>query len=120
MIFVGIDPGKSGAMAVLVDNAGPGLDVEIWPTPMIPGSQKNRDTYDLVEIRNRLETLAAERELFVTLESSGWGAGSNSRRFDSGHRGTRPGASHSSSTWKRTTSPCPNLVLSCHGLSRIR
>lgn len=49
MIYVGVDPGKTGAIATInSDN----MEIEIQPMPIIKG--KGRGEYDLVEIKNVL------------------------------------------------------------------
>lgn len=74
MIWLGIDPGKHGAIAVI-----DGSDVCIHPIPLITATKgKGRDEYDLVGIRDLIEDLAqrvsrhpANREsIFVTVERS--------------------------------------------------
>lgn len=78
MIYVGVDPGKAGAVAVL-DEAGQLL--ELFATPMIPGpmilrknGKKTRgpDDYDLTLIarffRDRVDRARPDRGMFVTVE----------------------------------------------------
>ena len=73
MIFVGIDPGKSGAVAqlgdedrgVIMGNVKPSLTT--WALPMIKG-KGGKDEYDLPEIAARIRALASTADLFVTVE----------------------------------------------------
>lgn len=50
MIVIGVDPGKSGAIAFLFDGADP----EVKPMPVIPGGKGSRVEYDLPAIRDSL------------------------------------------------------------------
>ena len=67
--YLGVDPGKSGAISIL-DEAG-GLE-KVLPIPVVRGAGKggNRSEYDLVEIRGVLEEWRRVALLFVTVEKS--------------------------------------------------
>lgn len=59
MIYVGVDPGKTGAIATInSDN----MEIEIQPMPIIKG--KGRGEYDLVEIKNVLCLLPGYAETY--------------------------------------------------------
>ena len=69
---MGIDPGKSGALAIL---DGDGLPVEVNRTPLVikPGVKRDRGPYDVAAIRDYLERWRAAGKvvaggLFVVLE----------------------------------------------------
>ena len=64
MIFIGVDPGKSGALARIGH-----YSVSVQPMPVIPG-RNSRPEYDLVQIRNWLLVLMTPGQLFVTVERS--------------------------------------------------
>lgn len=66
MIYLGVDPGKSGAIAAL-DDVGHVLDV--WPMPLVK-SQKGRDEYDLAGIAFRLRECKG-LDAFFTVERPG-------------------------------------------------
>lgn len=63
MIYIGVDPGKQGAVAVIK-----GDDVDVLPMPIIPGNKRARDEYDLVTIRDGLQTWKKEGAVFLTVE----------------------------------------------------
>ncbi len=68
MIYVGVDPGLSGAIAVIDSDT---MEIEIQPMPIIKG--KGRSQYDLVEIWNVLCRLPGYTDscpprIFVTIE----------------------------------------------------
>lgn len=63
MIFGGIDPGKSGALAI-IDSEGRSVLARV-PMPVIKGGR--RDEYDIARIRTILLTWR-DAQLFVTLE----------------------------------------------------
>ena len=68
MIYVGVDPGLEGAIAVIDSDT---MEIEIQPMPIIKG--KGRSQYDLVEIKNVLCLLPGYADtypprIFVTLE----------------------------------------------------
>lgn len=67
MRYLGIDPGKEGAVAALDQE---GRCIEILATPMITAEKGGRDAFDLVEIRQLLtrQSDAAHGALFVTVE----------------------------------------------------
>lgn len=70
MIYVGVDPGLSGAIAVIDSDT---MEIEIQPMPIIKGT--GRSQYDLFEIRNVLCLLPGYAEtypprIFVTIEKS--------------------------------------------------
>jgi hypothetical protein len=68
VIYMGVDPGKAGALAIL-GSAGDVL--ELAPMPVIHASEgKGRDEYDLVGIRQLVQRHLelAEGHLFVTVE----------------------------------------------------
>lgn len=69
MIFVGVDPGKTGAIAAIDAEADPGDDagVRLWPMPVIK-ARRGRPEYDLGEIASLLRELAEATLVFVTLE----------------------------------------------------
>lgn len=67
-LFVGIDPGLSGAIAVLDEN---GALISIEPIPLVPSGSGSRSEFDLPAIRDRLlhwRTFASRSGLFVTIE----------------------------------------------------
>jgi len=69
MMFIGIDPGKSGGMALL----GPaGIVMEIEPTPVVKAGKTGRDEFDLAAIRGLLHYWARRESegCFVTVEKS--------------------------------------------------
>lgn len=67
MIFVGVDPGKHGAIAATET----GSATYVWPVPVINASRgKGRVEYDLVGIRVLFNALRDSDELFVTVEKS--------------------------------------------------
>lgn len=71
MIFVGIDPGKSGAIATIEPGRSQEDGIMIIPTPVIQsltkaGKRQGRPEYDLPAIRRRLVGLLGEA--FVTVE----------------------------------------------------
>lgn len=65
MIYLGVDPGLSGAIATIDSDT---MVIDIQPMPIIKG--KGRSQYDLVEIRNVLCLLStpAYPRIFVTVE----------------------------------------------------
>ena len=65
MIFAGIDPGKSGAIAVLDER---GRFLRLIGMPLVEAGPKGRDEYDVVEIRNFLAAIHRASGLFVTVE----------------------------------------------------
>lgn len=60
--YIGIDPGKLGAIAVIDDGGA-----RIYPMPLIPSGKKGRDEYDLIAI-GELVRGWARRDAFVTVE----------------------------------------------------
>jgi len=64
MIHIGIDPGKSGAIASIDEDT---MEIDIQPMPVIKAT-KSRTEYDLLEIRNILELARSHGYLFVTAE----------------------------------------------------
>jgi crossover junction endodeoxyribonuclease RuvC len=64
MIYVGIDPGKAGAIASINSDT---MEIDIQPMPVLKSS-KSRSEYNLVEMRNILVLASTEGELFVTAE----------------------------------------------------
>ena len=67
MIYLGIDPGKGGAIAV-IGGGFASSGIEIYPTPVIKATKgKGRTEYNLVRIREILEMTEPD---FVTLERS--------------------------------------------------
>jgi hypothetical protein len=62
MIYVGVDPGKSGAIA-RISNA----TADVIPMPVIRGNRKGRDEYDLTAIRL---IIADYHECFAMVERS--------------------------------------------------
>lgn len=67
MRYLGIDPGKEGAIGALDED---GRCLEVLPTPMITAEKGGRDAFDLVEIKQLLirQSAAASGALFVTVE----------------------------------------------------
>lgn len=63
MIYVGVDPGVSGAIASIDADT---MEIEVQPIPVISGT--GRAQYNLVEIRNVLELARSQGDLFVTVE----------------------------------------------------
>lgn len=72
MIWLGVDPGKHGAVASIEQPAGESDRlVRVHPTPIVHASRgKGRDEYDLVGIRDLVEELMEKGPLFVTVERS--------------------------------------------------
>lgn len=68
-LHIGVDPGKSGALAV-IDSDGSVVDLQ--PTPMIRGGQGGRDEYDIRAISTYLMAMKLKSggALFVTVEKS--------------------------------------------------
>lgn len=71
MISIGIDPGKKGAIAAIIDD----FVLDIIPMPLITaatkkGKKRGRDEYDLVVIRERLLSWKNGNTIFVTVEKS--------------------------------------------------
>lgn len=65
MIFVGVDPGKSGAIATIDGNTG---ETSIEPMPVIKAT-KSRTEYDLVEIKKKLLSFRpGYNQILVTVE----------------------------------------------------
>jgi crossover junction endodeoxyribonuclease RuvC len=62
VIFAGIDPGKSGALALLDERGEP---LELFPVPIVVGT--GRPEYDLARIAETLHAWRG-REVFVTIE----------------------------------------------------
>lgn len=65
MIYVGVDPGKGGGLAVIKDDW-----VSVEPMPIIRGRKRARDEYDLVAVRDWLLSAKALGDVFVTVEKS--------------------------------------------------
>jgi hypothetical protein len=65
MRYLGIDPGKEGAIAT-VDEGG--LCIEVLATPMVTAEKGGRDAFDLVEICGVLRRHLDRGALFVTVE----------------------------------------------------
>ncbi len=63
MIFIGVDPGKSGAIAIINNS----MEIDIKPMPLIKGKGA-RSEYDLVEIKNCIDLEKCFGALFVTVE----------------------------------------------------
>lgn len=64
MIAIGVDPGKSGAIAQIESDA---MEIHIQPMPLII-SKGSRPEFNIPEIRNILSLAIAEGEVFVTVE----------------------------------------------------
>ena len=65
MIYAGIDPGKSGAIALIN-----GALISVHPMPILPGAKKSRDEYNIAGIRQWLLDAKNGVALFVTVERS--------------------------------------------------
>ena len=71
MLFVGVDPGKRGAMAAIEGDPSSPVYVERLPIPIIKGKKgHSRDEYDLAAIRDLLLRWGRSRGCFVTVEKS--------------------------------------------------
>lgn len=69
MIYLGIDPGKEGAIAFIDTGAAETGEVPVWYEPMpLVKSAKGRDEYDLRGILDRLEIALEGQQAFATVE----------------------------------------------------
>ena len=65
MIYVGIDPGKTGAISVIWECSKP----TVFPMPILPGKKgKSRNEYDILGIRNHIDSW--DMPMFIMVEKS--------------------------------------------------
>lgn len=84
--FIGIDPGKKGALGYLEYQYGKLIDIGVFDTPIVSGGSGAKDAYDPVGMGNLIRSLAvdgSESHVFIEKVSSMPGQGVSSM-FDFG------------------------------------